>query len=109
MAVGKGEGLLDEACQDGGVGGAFAVFLVEEAYAVLREGYGADLGGGLYVEKAGQGAGFEGVGRGLFLVAVGAPAAYFGLHLGRAGTVEPRDVRFLFCFGLHLVGVGRFP
>ena len=45
---------------------------------------------------------------GLLLVAVGAPAAYFGLHLGRAGTVEPRDVRFLFRFGLHLVGVGRF-
>ena len=67
MAVGKGEGLLDEACQDGGMGGALAVFLVEEAYAVLREGYGADLGGGLYVENAGHGDDFEKVGWGYFL------------------------------------------
>ena len=38
----------------------------------------------------------------LFLVPVGATLADVGLHLGRPGTVRPRDVGFLFSLGLRL-------
>ena len=54
-SIGNFTDVIFENNQNGGMGGPLAVFLVEEANAVLREGYGADLGGGLYVENATHG------------------------------------------------------